>query len=290
MLSTEYYVESISKDVHKLAEKIKELEKSNHNLKTPHGQFKSYEPYDSEKKYFDVTNDIEWSKYEALFKKDLEKAEQNEKILSDNQKILSNLVAMIEASGVKSEYKELKRSKWVTVTMQWKTALSQGMPSFPGTQRTLRNSYDEKVRRRNEALLKKEQESREKEKQQRIKEQERAQIKAIVEVSIALGLDSKEQDIYSLKEELTQRCKYLDLSTAMLDTRNDWNDGAYRVEHALNRFKVVTDDDKKIYAELRDILDDFEDGRAFRDCKWNYDVVGSLGDKKIADLWNRLNV
>lgn len=79
---------------------------------------------------------------------------------------------------------------------------------------------------------------------------------------------------------LCKKCKYLDLAVAGLQTRGDWSDGFYRVEAALKRFTIESDQDKDIAADLTGCLrrgeDGDRDGRIFRDTEWSYDKLWTL--------------
>jgi hypothetical protein len=76
---------------------------------------------------------------------------------------------------------------------------------------------------------------------------------------------------------LRKRNKYLDLAVAGLQTRGDWSEGFYRVEDAMGRFTIESDQDKDIVADLCGCLrGDRDDGRIFRDTKWSYDKLFEL--------------
>jgi hypothetical protein len=89
-------------------------------------------------------------------------------------------------------------------------------------------------------------------------------------------------------DHLLDKNKYLRLAHAMLKTRNDWNEGFYRVENAFRGFSIETDIDNKISQCIDNILNDNEgDGRIFRDCEYSYDVLFSMVD---SDLFIDYNV
>lgn len=108
--------------------------------------------------------------------------------------------------------------------------------------------------------------------------------KAILEIATlilrySLPEDSDWPDIY---EALTEKNKYLDLASAMLSVRNDWNDGPDAVESALGRFKVETDEDKEIDSCISNLLTNWDnDGRVFRDCEYGYDFLFSKVDPQL---------
>ncbi len=87
-------------------------------------------------------------------------------------------------------------------------------------------------------------------------------------------------------EALCAKHQRLDLAVAMRQTRGDWSDGPYRVRHALDRFQIETTEDKDIANDILECLEDFEDGRVFRDTKWSYDALfASVPDQQlVADV------
>lgn len=97
-----------------------------------------------------------------------------------------------------------------------------------------------------------------------------------------------DSDWSDVLEELCAKDSRLDLAVAMYKTRCDWNDGPYRVKYALNKLKIETETDQEIYDCVSGIVNNWEnhDGRSFRDCKWNYDVLfdGAEDQKLMRDI------
>lgn len=74
----------------------------------------------------------------------------------------------------------------------------------------------------------------------------------------------------------------LDLAVAMEQTRGDWSEGPYRVRNALDRFTIETTEDKDIANDVLSCLEDFDDGRVFRDTTWSYGVLfASVKDAQL---------
>jgi hypothetical protein len=95
-----------------------------------------------------------------------------------------------------------------------------------------------------------------------------------------LQIDSTWDDVLT---ELRKRDQRLDLAVAMQQTRGDWSDGPYRVRDALDRFTIATTEDKDIANDVLSGLEDFSDGRVFRDMRWNYDALfASVPDRQLA--------
>ncbi|MFS2113339.1 hypothetical protein [Herbaspirillum frisingense] len=118
------------------------------------------------------------------------------------------------------------------------------------------------------------------------REQEEALAKRKADMALAaillryeLPLESTWEDVL---EHLRTKDQRLDLAIAMRDTRGDWSEGAYRVKNALQRFTIHTNEDKDIAADVAAHLVDFEDGRVFRDCEWNYDrLLGTVVNRQL---------
>lgn len=120
-------------------------------------------------------------------------------------------------------------------------------------------------------------------------EKEKAKALWLAKMQVKYSLDET-AGVETVLSTILSKDKYLDLAHAMMETRNDWSDGFYRVEDALGRFSVVTDEDHRIY-ECVNLLteDDYDvDGRVFRDCAWNYDVLfGLVLDKGLLEDYNK---
>lgn len=116
------------------------------------------------------------------------------------------------------------------------------------------------------------------------REEKRKRILATLVVKLGLPFDSEAHDILN---HILGKNKLLRLAHAMRQTRNDWNDGPYRVDDAL--FGSDDDTEKAINADVASYLSEFEDGRVFRDCTWNYDRIFSLIAETDPDLISDYN-
>jgi virulence-associated protein VapD len=114
-------------------------------------------------------------------------------------------------------------------------------------------------------------------------EQEKAEKKKnkdLVKLQIKYECDESIEDWHDLLYVLCKKDKYLKLAVAMYRTRCDWSDGFYRVEDALGDFDVKNPQDGEICDCVSSCLSSDSDGRVFRDCEWNYDVLFSLVENK----------
>ncbi len=83
-------------------------------------------------------------------------------------------------------------------------------------------------------------------------------------------------------ETILAKDKYLALAHALMMNRNDWNDGYWYAENGLGQFTIETDEDKKIYKNIRDCIDNWDgDSRVFRDTEYNYDIISGMVDQTL---------
>jgi hypothetical protein len=84
-------------------------------------------------------------------------------------------------------------------------------------------------------------------------------------------------------EALCERDKYFALGYWMMRNRTDWNDGPARAQRGLGYFfPLISDEDQAINAEISALCDDWDgDGRVFRDCTYNYDVLFARADDEV---------
>lgn len=123
---------------------------------------------------------------------------------------------------------------------------------------------------------------------ERAKEAEIEKRKADIELAAillrySLPIESSWSDVL---EALRGRHQRLDLAVAMAQTRGDWSDGAYRVRAAMDRFTIHDNEDKDIANDVLGCMEDFSDGRVFRDTRWSYDALfASVEDRQlVADV------
>lgn len=121
-------------------------------------------------------------------------------------------------------------------------------------------------------------------KAQRVRDAELAKRRADIELAsmllrYGLPIESEWSDVLDLLRAKHQR---LDLAVAMQLTRGDWSEGPYRVKDALDRFQIENTEDKDIANDVLSCLEDFSDGRVFRDTTWSYDrLFASVEDEVL---------
>jgi hypothetical protein len=88
-----------------------------------------------------------------------------------------------------------------------------------------------------------------------------------------------------IRENILKKDKYLALAYYLEKNRNDWNDGCRYAEIGLCMFTVETEEDQKIFDNIQEFIDDWDmdgDGRCFRDCEYNYNVLyGMVKDESL---------
>ena len=111
---------------------------------------------------------------------------------------------------------------------------------------------------------------------------------AAILLRYSLPIESTWRDVLHALGGKHQR---LALAIAMQQTRMDWSEGPWRVRDALGAFQVETTEDKDIANDVLSCLEDFNDGRVFRDTTWSYDALfASIPDQQLmADARLALN-
>lgn len=151
--------------------------------------------------------------------------------------------------------------------------ISDGFDQATATYNRLKADYD---RFAADAAAAAERTREEAERAEERKRAERLENLELARIILRHGLkeDAEWRDVL---ETLRGRDKRLDLAIAMEDTRGDWSEGFHRVRYAIDRFKLETDQDKEILADILPLLSgDEEDGRIFRDTTWGYNALYKL--------------
>jgi hypothetical protein len=110
--------------------------------------------------------------------------------------------------------------------------------------------------------------------------------KARLQVKYNLDEDFEWSDVLDV---LDKKDKYFMLARAGEETRGYWGEGFGKVEYALDRFVVETEEDKEIEKEYAEILEehnngDCEDGRIFRDTQYSYSFLyGKVSEEIMKD-------
>lgn len=219
-----------------------------------------------------------------------------EKIIEENKTAVSNNIALREkvmklltTLGFKEKNVEYKgRSiKRVETTAAWVVELYRAIPC---TNYTIKDEYDRYLRAVQDWRKEIEMHARQEKIAQEnlVKENERINTLAYLRVKYKLDMNSDQEEIL---EHLLSLNKYLYLAHYLEKNRGDWNDGASYAKFGLKFFNSQTsenDTDDEIYAEISDLVSNFEDGWVFRDCKYNYDVLFSMVPTDLMEDYGKL--
>lgn len=217
----------------------------------------------------------------------IEEAHKTNLAAIENNKLVKEKVAFVMGQiGMPTTY-----SKTYYKTNRSRTPTTETVRAgwFDDVQRiTVSDGYEAKISAAKQAFesLKKKaaQEIEELRKQEQIKEKEekaKKEVLAKARLQVKYGL-TEDSDWDEVLEALDKKDKYFMLARAMNDVRNDWNDGFGRVEWALGKFVVETEEDKEIEADIQSCLDyEEDDGRIFRDTTYNYSVLYAKVDEDL---------
>jgi len=201
-------------------------------------------------------------------------------IIEHNKLVRNSIYKTMEVAGIPQSYKVYetrsprhKNKEWVTKTAGWVTDLNRECKIEDGFTVLIKqyNDYLKSLKDFHQAAVRSvDKYQRDRQLTER-KSKEQRELATLNAIYLPDDLSASVQDIII---ELTSRDKYLNLAHAMEATRGDWSDGFYRVEIALGEFTIETELDQKIYDCVSGLMDQ-EDGRVFRDCKYDYGAVYS---------------
>lgn len=218
-------------------------------------------------------------------------AESNIEAIENNKKIVTKITQIMTDLGIPKQY---SKSYWKTPRARKMTTetspagylgdLSRNVPTSDDSYTKLR-AVDDVVTSavRHAETLKQKIRAEQAEKDKTEKAKKEVVAKARLQLKYRLNEFS---DWYDVLEALDSKDKYFALARAGEETRGYWGEGFGKVENALACFSVETEEDKEIYQEYSEILDqhnngDCEDGRVFRDCEFNYSALFAKVDEDL---------
>lgn len=245
--------------------------------KTKVPYYKDYKYMPAEGIYLDKKN-----LYEKAFEVAKKQHEENIPLIEENKRVFAQIVSMIENAGIASSSTSLGKKGFKTVKYPWVVEL-QSKVSFDDLWCDCERHHNY-LMEKNEVYIVEERKKRfadEEKEKQRIKYE--SKIKTLAVLSHKYGVS----DFDFVLESILNKCKYLYLAHAMKKTRDDWRDGCYMVEKALNSFNVESDTDNNICRTISDLVNNWGgDGRVFRDCEYNYDILYAMVDKDLLADYN----
>lgn len=195
--------------------------------------------------------------------------------------ILQNLLSNI---GLRTSWSIRKivrnRPKFIKEFSTWQNDILETYPIDDGFEANIRyyeqtkkncEEYKKKIEIKKQELVRKQEEEKEKRKQNR----------TLVKLQLKYCNENEDYDFDEILDIITSKDKYLRLAIAMYKTRCDFSDGCGRVAVELSNFDTENEQDQKIYECIGELCSEWQcDGRVFRDCEWNYDVLYSLVKNK----------
>lgn len=201
--------------------------------------------------------------------------EENDRRVAENKAIYERVLGLIRNSGLKDTETVRKPGRGYghkTVEASWVQSIRAQIPMVHNWQECLRlfetwKQENTEWRRKLDAEAATE---------KRKKEAEEAKIGAEItrrELLARYGL-GPEADLSDCMYAILAKNKYLHLAHYLQKNRGDWSDGYDYAETGLNGFVLESSTDREIEANIRGLIENWDgDGRCFRDCEWNYDVL-----------------
>jgi hypothetical protein len=125
----------------------------------------------------------------------------------------------------------------------------------------------------------------------KIKEEKRKEV-VLVHLRVKYGADPEDSAKDVLYDHVLPKNKYLRLYHYLLANRGDWSEGYDYAEQGIDGFSIETEEDRRIYDAIRDVIDNsdgFVDGRVFRDMELGYGhIFGLVKDETLMADYNTL--
>ncbi len=206
----------------------------------------------------------------------------NAEAIASNAETVAGLRSLLASIGIAPtrEVSALSRGRWKTTTQEagWVADLRL-VPIDDGYRKATEKKAE--VERGMRAAASEWAKKEIEEKEAREKEAERIQMLTVmVEVCARHGIKfAGDMEAGDLVDLLCAKNKYLALAHGLLKNREDWGEGYHIAQRSIERFVPETDQDREIEACIWEAIGSGEngvDGRIFRDCAWNYNVLFSL--------------
>jgi len=272
--------------VNEMYAEVEKLRAENERLRTPFGALQKTTPLKSGSWSRSlVDSESGWARVEREYAEDVGTAKENDKINAANQALVSNLRKVIESAGFPETRSEWKRNKLVRVPNEWSKCIHVASENGSSAVESRMKEYRE---HRRTFLEEQRKEQSEREREIAAVEAKRRSDIVFVDLCKELELDPLESSADDIERAIRGKCKYLNLAVAMMDVRNDWNDGCGDVETELGGFRIESSVDEDIHGNISRVCDNFEDGRQFRDCRWNYDrLMREQVAEDARSLWEK---
>jgi len=223
--------------------------------------------------------------------KDKEIHERNIPLLEANKALIKEIEAYMLDVGFPTSYSEpdpksrARFPKRITILAGWKNDITKNIIT---TDKYSEEGFEKLLAKWNADLVS----AQTKEKydaEAANREKEALKKKKIADMKLASFLVKYNLDVEDEWEDvldfILDKDKNLKLAHAMYQTRNNWSEGFYRVENALNSYAAYTDEEIAIDEMVSEACYGEErDGRIFRDMKYSYDYLfGLVNDDLMKD-------
>ena len=157
----------------------------------------------------------------------------------------------------------------------WDLDLDRCVPVKDGYERS-KLDYENCIRKLDQELIRVKLEEKTKEKEREQKKRKESVDRVLATMRVKYLPKHLDADNDAVLEEVLRQDKYLLLAHSLKMNREDWSDGYGLAEGGLSEFKIENEVDRKIEKCIQSCINQFEDGRVFRDCEWNYNAIYGL--------------
>ena len=222
------------------------------------------------------TPELARSKALAAYNASLSLVESNRTICAENDTIIKKILTLIRNTGIAdktSVYTKVGRKYQTVTTPAGWTQIGNGVATV--------DEWESLEKRYQTFLL----DCDLWRKQLDLEEAKARQLEASKKAASALetkriaaclkhGMDPLTTTGDDILDLVLQKNKYLNLAHYLQKNREDWHDGPDNAAFGLDSFTIDSALDRLIYDDIRHHVDDWDgDGRIFRDCEYNYDVL-----------------
>lgn len=226
------------------------------------------------------TPEIAQREIEALYSEAVSVYERNKIKAENNKKIVDYVIGVIESFGFPKSsmgYKTSRARFKTQIPKQWPLELRGAAMSYVTDPKSV---YDSKMKDVAAWRVEVDRERKLAEQAKQIEEKSRADLRTLIAIALKYGM-TEQDDARAVLYTILSKDKYLRLAYWMRRNRGDWSEGCDYARTGIDGFKVESDQDKAIVENVTSRFEEFEDGRCFRDCEWNYDRIFELANQDL---------
>lgn len=216
---------------------------------------------------------------------------KNLPLIEQNKKVVAKVTELMVAIGIPKTYRDIDRksrsrsTKYVDCVAGYVGDLQRNVLVSDGYERQLQIENNCRVQLK-EYLEKRRAEEYKKSVEAEKAKQEQQKLIKLGAIASRYQLDG-DVTADALLDKIILQNKYLYLAHYLSLNRNDWSDGCNYAKIGHRNFVIVSDLDHKIDDEIGGLIENWEgDGRAFRDCTYNYDFLFNLVNEQNSQLYS----